>query len=123
MKSPTISKCFYKDQLCHNCGKKGHIARMCKGNKTDEKTLRTTVKGKSGKWKGQTKKRSIHQVDANMEKSEEETNSDTDTELTLHKVTATRHNSPWVNKMKSETDLVSAVIKVQPKIEGLPIEM
>ncbi|XP_051962904.1 uncharacterized protein K02A2.6-like [Xyrauchen texanus] len=58
-----------------------------------------------------------------MEKSEEETNSDMDTELTLHKVTTTLHNSPRVNKMKSGTDLVSSVIKVQPKIEGLPIDM
>lgn len=58
-----------------------------------------------------------------METSEEETNSDTDAELTLHKVTATRHNSLQVNRMNNETDSVSSVMKVQPKIEGLPIEM
>lgn len=58
-----------------------------------------------------------------MEKSDEETNSDTDAELPLHKMTATLHNPPRVSTMKSKTDSMSSVIKVQPKIEGLPIEM
>ncbi len=58
-----------------------------------------------------------------MEKSDEETNSDTDAKLPLHKLTATQLNPPRVSIMKSETDSISSVIKVQPKIEGLPIEM
>ncbi|XP_073672002.1 uncharacterized protein [Paramisgurnus dabryanus] len=115
--------CFYKDQLCHNCGKKGHVARMCKGKSAEEKAPKTTEKGKYVKRKGQTRKRQIHRLCANMEKSDEETNSNTDTELALHKVTATLHDSPRVSTMKSETDSVSSVIKVKPKIEGLPVVM
>lgn len=72
---------------------------------------------------GQRKKRPIHRMDANMEMSDEETNLDTDAELTLHKMTATVNNPPGVNIIKSETDSISSVIKVQMKIEGLPTEM
>ena len=24
--------CFYKDQICHHCGKQGHIQRVCRSN-------------------------------------------------------------------------------------------
>lgn len=81
------SECFYKEQQCHNCGRRGHISRMCRIKKMGDKGPKT-VKGKFMKNKDQMKKRRIHKVDVNAERSDHDITSDTDAELTLHKVTA-----------------------------------
>ena len=33
----TLEKCFYKTTNCHNCGKQGHIAKVCKAQKLEKK--------------------------------------------------------------------------------------
>ena len=33
----TQEKCFYKTVNCHNCGKQGHIAKVCKAQKREKK--------------------------------------------------------------------------------------
>ena len=33
----TQEKCFYKTANCHNCGKQGHIAKVCKAQKREKK--------------------------------------------------------------------------------------
>ncbi|XP_059413408.1 uncharacterized protein K02A2.6-like [Carassius carassius] len=99
------SECFYKEQQCHNCARRGHISRMCKSKKMGDKGPKTAVKGKFMKNKDQMKKRRIHKMDVNVE-SDDDTTSDTDAELTLHKVTAVLDDTSRVNK-----------------IEGLPIDM
>ncbi|XP_012826093.1 uncharacterized protein K02A2.6-like [Xenopus tropicalis] len=119
----TQNECFYKDQLCHNCGKKGHIARSCKGAKTEVKIPRVFGKGNYVKSKGMTKKKTIHKMGTETERLNEETSSDTESELTLHNVTATSQNPAPGNIMKRENEEGTAVIKIQPKIEGLRVEM
>eukprot|EP00079_Xenopus_tropicalis_P016020 XP_004914327.1 PREDICTED: uncharacterized protein K02A2.6-like [Xenopus tropicalis] len=119
----TQNECFYKDQLCHNCGKKGHIARSCKGAKTEVKIPRVFGKGNYVKSKGMAKKKTIHKMGTETERLNEETSSDTESELTLHNVTATSQNPAPGNIMKRENEEGTAVIKIQPKIEGLRVEM
>lgn len=69
------------------------------------------------------KNKTIYKMDTETEMHNEETSSDTESELTLHKVTATLQKLAPVSIMKRENDEETSVIKIKQKIEGLRMEM
>ncbi|XP_061878364.1 uncharacterized protein K02A2.6-like [Entelurus aequoreus] len=108
-----MEECFYKDQSCHNCGKRGHIARMCREDKGGPKTTHFFWVKKGQKMKGKFKKRA-DQVEAETKPSDPET-TDSDGVGGLHVVE--------VEKSVKHDSAASAIIWVRPKVEGQTIEM
>ena len=105
-------ECFYKDQSCHNCGKAGHIARMCRAEK-GQKTAHKLEDKKGRKMKEKFKKR-IAKVEAEARPSDSDT---TDSDgVGLHVVKLT-------NAIQQESTSAAAAIWVKPKVEGQAIEM
>ncbi len=91
--------CYFKDQLCHNCGNKGHISRVCR-----IKGKHTTDNAKS-KWrKNVQQKKKVHQMDVKDSSSDDTT----DTELALHVMTKKEELSH---------------ICLRPEVEGKILEM
>ncbi len=114
--------CYYREQLCHNCKRKGHIARLCKNKKSDHKHTKekheTKMKPKKHFDKAKGK---IHKVEANASDSERESVSDSDSELRLHMVSAVINDTEPVMAVKKD-DAASSSMMIRAKIEGLVID-
>lgn len=91
------TKCFYKEQKCHNCDKRDHISKVCRNKETVKNDKPVKQKGK--------KNREHHMEVKEMSSSDGST---TDTELSLH--------------MVSQQGNLSHIC-VKPNIEGKIIEM
>uniref|UniRef100_A0A3B3SNE8 CCHC-type domain-containing protein n=1 Tax=Paramormyrops kingsleyae TaxID=1676925 RepID=A0A3B3SNE8_9TELE len=114
--------CYYKDQQCHNCRTKGHIARMCKNKRSDRNYLKQKQVVKSSKKKFQdTTKGNIHKVEADTSDSEKEFTSDSDSKVTLHMVSTVTSDIEPV--MTVNGDNAALAMMTKPKIEGQRIEM
>lgn len=106
-------ECFYKDQTCHNCGKRGHIARMCREGKGGLKATNSSVEKMGKKMKGNFKKR-VDKVEAEAKPSDSDT-TDSDGVGGLHVVKV-------ANAVRQDS-AASAAIWVRPKVEGQTVEM
>lgn len=59
--------CYYREQHCHSCKKKGHIARFCRNKKSDQKHThdKQETRMKPRKQFEKAKRGKIHKVGAN----------------------------------------------------------
>ena len=89
--------CFYKDQICHHCGKQGHIQRVCRSKQ-------------QGKPKQATKTPEVHAVEVDVDAYE-----DVLATLEVHNVRKQSNDIIWVDldvdgkPLKMELDTGSAV--------------
>lgn len=118
------SDCYYREQPCYSCKRKEHIARMCKNNKRDQKYSKEKyeAKMKPRKQFDKSKRGEIHKVVAKTTESERESTSDSDTELTLHMVTAMVKETEKGMAVKKQ-NAASSLMKVRPRIEDHLIDM
>lgn len=116
--------CYYRELPCHNCNRKGHIACMCKSKRREQKysEVKYEAKMNSKKQFDKSKRGKIHKVEAKTTESERESTSYSDTELTLHMVTAMVKEIDKVMAVKKD-NAASSFMMVRPKIEDHVIDM
>ena len=91
--------CFYKDQICHHCGKQGHIQRVCRSKQ-------------QGKPKQATKTPEVHAVEVDVDVDACE---DILATFEVHNVRKQSNDIIWVDldvdgkPLKMELDTGSAV--------------
>uniref|UniRef100_A0A8C6KTL9 CCHC-type domain-containing protein n=1 Tax=Nothobranchius furzeri TaxID=105023 RepID=A0A8C6KTL9_NOTFU len=138
--SHTDEDCWYKDCDCHQCGRKGHTKRMCKGRARSsqdwnrkEKEGKPELKANAVKNRAKDKKRRIHQVAAEESESEG-IRLDTDSEFELYSLSRKEKYScisllPVVNgkKMEMELDTGAAVSLIpweqyKSRLSQLPLQ-
>ena len=91
--------CFYKDQICHHCGKQGHIQRVCRSKQ-------------QGKPKQATKTPEVHAVEVDVDVDAYE---DILATFEVHNVRKQSNDIIWVDldvdgkPLKMELDTGSAV--------------
>lgn len=114
--------CYFKEQQCHSCNKKGHIARVCRSKKSETKKAKSKQDSKIKQKKyNDADKGKIHKVAAaNSSDSEKESSADSDSDLTLHMVSAV--NTEQVKTVKTG-HAASSIIMIKPKIEGQSVDM
>ncbi|KAL2077680.1 hypothetical protein ACEWY4_027184 [Coilia grayii] len=115
--------CYFKEQQCHSCNKRGHIARVCKSKKSNQKHTKTKqdIKMKQNKYHD-TPKGKIHKIEANPSDSEKESTSNSDSNMTLHMLSAVNTETEPVMAVKTE-NAASSMIIIRPRIEGQLIDM
>lgn len=116
-----MKDCYYREQSCHCCKRKGHIARMRKNKKGDQKHTKEKYENiKPRKQFDKAKRGKIHKVGAKT--MEEDSTSDSDSELTVHMVSAGINlTNPVMDVEKEYT--ASSLMMIRPKIEGHLIDM
>ena len=95
--------CFYKDQICHHCGKQGHIQRVC-------------CSKQQGKPKQAAKNREVHAVEVDVDVDVNvDAYDDVLATLEVHNVSKQNTDFVWVHlnvdgkPLKIELDTGSAV--------------
>ncbi|XP_062374782.1 uncharacterized protein K02A2.6-like [Sardina pilchardus] len=84
--------CGFKDSVCHNCQKKGHIAKMCRGTKNKQRK----------NWGTSKPNRSAHRLQGDEPEEEEESSFDM---FNLHVISQSRAEPIYVALKVNGTDL------------------
>ena len=71
---------FYKQQMCRNCGKKGHIAKVCRGEKVAlHGTSRPNAPSQGNKPKFRNRPHRTNYVDCQSDSSDDDCSANTPT--------------------------------------------
>jgi hypothetical protein len=110
-------ECWFKDENCHKCGRRGHISRKCKGKPQKKETKRhdsyderSKIRGKKNR-KGNKK---VHKVEISDESSEIESDTDVDV-YAMFSMSSKKDDAIWIQlniastPVRMELDTGSAV--------------
>ena len=109
---------FYKQQMCRNCGKKGHIAKVCRGEKVAlHGTSRPNAPSQGNKPKFRNRPHRTNYVDCQSDSSDDDCSANTPQYCMFLQ-------APLVYLVfKSQMEVPILQIVLKPKVNGSTIEM